>query len=301
MSKGTLLGLFAETPLHPGTGQSAGVVDLPVAREGATGLPQIPDTGLKGAMRQWAEEKWPIKAPETADDNQKKDAAANEARLNRLFGAADSGAGSLLISTARILCLPVRRLDGPYAWVTTPYMLERLRRDSRRCRIALTLPDPQPADGTVPELLVGDDSYGSTVFLEEFSFRPRKYDEMKQIRDAIAPLLNADRATKTRILSRLAIMSDAEFAWYAANALPVNARNVLDENKLSNNLWYEETIPPDALFYSMILPRNAAAGQACDKFLNELAEDGYMQVGGNETVGQGWVAVKTVEGQTNAA
>jgi len=78
MSKGTLLGLFTETPLHPGAGQSADVVDLPVAREGATGLPQIPDTGLKGALRQWADEKWPMITSADASEEDKKNAEENE-------------------------------------------------------------------------------------------------------------------------------------------------------------------------------------------------------------------------------
>lgn len=299
MSSGTLLGLFAETPLHPGAGQSAEVVDLPVAREGATGLPQIPDTGLKGAIRQWAEDKWPIEALEGGSKVETARAAENKARLNRLFGAPDSGAGVMLLGSARLLCLPVRRLDGPYAWVTTTYLLERLRRDARRCGISLNLPNPQPADDALPELLV-DKADGSTMFLEEFAFQPVQYDEMEKVREAIAPLLNADDATKERILSQLAIMSDAEFAWYAANALPVNARNVLGENKISENLWYEETIPPDALFYTLILPRNAAARPACDDLLKTLVEDEFMQVGGNETVGQGWVALAKVEGERDA-
>ena len=274
MSKGTLLGLLAETPLHPGAGQSADVVDLPVAREGATGLPQIPDTGLKGALRQWAKEK--------GED------------VNKLFGASDSGAGQLMISSARLLCLPVRRLDGPYAWVTTPYLLERLRRDSARCGCGLDVPHPQPAGEDLPELLVKEEA-GKTLFLEEFSFKTAEYEGFGNIQTAITALLGTDDDTNTRILDQLAIMSDKEFNWFAANALPVNARNKLDENKISENLWYEEVIPPDALFYSVILPRNEGARQDCDAFLETLVKNKYLQIGGNETVGQGWVILRKCE------
>jgi len=34
--KNIVLGLLAETSLHPGSGQTADVIDLPVAREAAT-------------------------------------------------------------------------------------------------------------------------------------------------------------------------------------------------------------------------------------------------------------------------
>ncbi len=297
MSNGTILGLFAETPLHPGVGQSADVVDLPVAREGATGLPQIPETGLKGALRQWAEEMWPGNMDEGAGEAGRE----NARKVGRLFGTADAGAGVLMISSARLLCLPIRRLDGPYAWVTTPYLLERLRRDSARCGCGLDIPTPQPKDGDPPELLTKTKTEAA-IYLEEFSFRTAVYTDMSTVRTAIGYLLGADEETKARILDQLAIMSDEEFAWYAANALPVNARNMLNENKMSENLWYEEVIPPDALFYSVILPRNEGVRTECDNFLSTLVEKKYLQIGGNETVGQGWVQLaRHGAGETNAA
>ena len=41
MMKMAMLGLLAETPIHPGAGRSMGVVDLPVAREAATDYPRV--------------------------------------------------------------------------------------------------------------------------------------------------------------------------------------------------------------------------------------------------------------------
>jgi len=270
MSKGTLLGLLAETPLHPGAGQSADVVDLPVAREGATGLPQIPDTGLKGALRQWAREQ------KLADDD--------------LFGKSDTGAGQLMISSARLLCLPIRRLDGPYAWVTTPYLLERLGRDMARMGISGTVPS---FTFTGNELFWAGEAQ-DPVFLEEFSFAAKEFNG-NDPSDLIKPLIE-DQTLADRLCGQLAVMSDEEFAWYAANALPVTARNSLNENKMSKNLWYEEVIPPDALFYSVILPRNEGVRRAYDNFLQTLVNNKYLQIGGNETVGQGWVILNKITG-----
>ena len=45
-----LLGLLAETPIHPGSGRSAGFVDLPVAREAATDYPVVVGASVKGAL-----------------------------------------------------------------------------------------------------------------------------------------------------------------------------------------------------------------------------------------------------------
>lgn len=108
-----MLGMLAETFIHPGQGQSVGAIDLPVAREAATDYPFIAGSSLKGAMRAVFEHK-----------NSTEEA-------NKLFGKQDN-AGNLLVSDARLLLLPVRSLTSAYKWLTCPHLLERLQRDMAR-------------------------------------------------------------------------------------------------------------------------------------------------------------------------
>jgi len=84
-------------------------------------------------------------------------------------------------------------------------------------------------------------------------------------------------------------LHDDDFAWFARNGLGVQARNVLDsETKQSQNLWYEEIIPADTLFYAVLTERVAGA----TKYIKQLLEKTpYIQLGGNETVGMGWFAL----------
>lgn len=269
MADARIIGLLAETSLHPGAGQAAGTVDLPVAREGATGLPHVPDSGLKGALRQWAEDQG--------------EAKFSKADIGKLFGSAEDGggAGLLLISTARLLCLPVRRLDGPYAWVTTPYLLERLRRDGLRTGTEFSVPELE----VTGEMLVLADGTETRVFLEEYVFCPQPGFDVS----AMANALIRNPEVAERIARQAAGMSDSEFAWFAANALPVDARNALDDAKMSKALWYEETLPPDTLLYAVIGWRKQDSLIA--RFFEELTASGYLRVGGNETVGQGWLSV----------
>ena len=50
------------------------------------------------------------------------------------------------------------------------------------------------------------------------------------------------------------LISDDDMKHFALTGLQVNARNELDKRtKTSKNLWYEETIPADSLFYSLII------------------------------------------------
>lgn len=265
--KGALLGLLAETPLHPGTGRSVGVIDLPVARESATSYPVIYGSGVKGALREEARRRGWI------DD------------LDIVFGHEDKGAGSLLISDARLLLLPVRSLSGAYRWVTCPYLLERFRRDLRRLRIETGWDSPRPGSGEV--VATGS---GEHLFLEERRFVVRG-EPSEDLVGALEPLI-AHKETRGRLPSQLAIVADGEFGWFARYALEIRTRNRLkEESKMSENLWQEESLPTDTLLYVLLTPRSDSKPVDFGAFWNG---DPYMQVGGNETVGQGWVAVSVV-------
>ena len=90
-------------------------------------------------------------------------------------------------------------------------------------------------------------------------------------------------------INTLVVISDNDFVWFARYGLAVNARNQLDaEKKTSKNLWYEETIPPDSLFYCLLAERGANALASVTSLFKDRP---YLQAGGNETVGQGWFAV----------
>ncbi|MBN1457948.1 MAG: type III-B CRISPR module RAMP protein Cmr4 [Armatimonadetes bacterium] len=263
--KTAMLGLLAETPIHPGTGRAMGVVDLPVARESATDYPVLVGSSLKGALRD------------------KAGSTATEEVQNHRFGTPDQ-AGDLLVSDGRLLLLPVRSLTGSYRWVTCQHLIERYRRDLSRTGLT---PRPQ-----VPDVARGSaHAAGSgSLFLEErqFAIDPEHKPETGLV-ESIAPLvLHED--TRRRLGSRIAILNDCDFAWFARYGLSVQARNVLEDGtKKSKNLWYEETLPPDTVMYALILGRSDDALRSLDVLFPE--KDPYLQAGGNETVGQGWFAV----------
>ncbi|HSR52011.1 MAG TPA: RAMP superfamily CRISPR-associated protein, partial [Acidobacteriota bacterium] len=49
---GTLTAIYTLGPVHCGTGQTTGAVDLPIARDSSTDLPILPATSLKGVARE---------------------------------------------------------------------------------------------------------------------------------------------------------------------------------------------------------------------------------------------------------
>ena len=75
----------------------------------------------------------------------------------------------------------------------------------------------------------------------------------------------------------------------------MNARNLLDENKISKNLWYEETIPPDTLFYALLMARPGEKDSLVST-VELFSQHPYLQIGGNETIGQGWSTINFLYG-----
>ncbi len=267
-----LIGLLAETFIHVGAGQSEGVVDLPVAREAATDYPFIPGSGLKGAFLDWALQH-----------------GVDKDQCKNLFGKPDE-AGQLLFADARLLALPVRSLHGASRWITCPHLWERYQRDAARIGInAVPALPSTPAQGKV----LGNGN--GRIILEERSFELAGEEIPKSILEALSRLLVQD-VTRKRLQQSLVLLDDDDFTWFARYGLAVQARNVLDnETKTSKNLWYEESLPPDSLFYTLIGERKNAI---LKDLLEPLRARPYLQVGGNETVGQGWLALAFVEQQS---
>lgn len=271
-----IMGMLAETNLHPGTGQVSGAVDLPVAREKTTDYPVIVGSSLKGALR------------DSTEQHQKNGNTGLD--VEQIFGSPEK-AGSVAVTDGRLLLLPVRSLNSHYKWVTCPYLLERYQRDCGLAGVSPGTFDLQlftALEGT-KAVAAGD----GRLYLEDAHFDAIA-SNLEPLADALKPLIRHS-SVKKRLVENLVVISDDEFSYFARYALAVNARNLLDEQKISQNLWYEETIPPDTLFYALLIARPAENG-ALDSLFELFKQHPYLQVGGNETVGQGWTAVNLLYG-----
>lgn len=260
--KATMVGILTETLMHPGSGQNHGAIDLPVAREVTTSYPVVVGSSMKGALKDKAEEEaWESK--------------------NKIFGEANE-AGAIAVSDGRLLLLPVRSLQDLYFWATCPHLLERWLRDAQLAGATVDLTIPKVEKGKA--FVKGKKR---TLYLEELSFET--YEEPGWIENCakqIAPFIHHP-CVQNRLPSQLVVLNDYDFVHFARYGLSVHVRNKLDNKKTSENLWTEECLPPDTLLYTMLLARPNG-----EKHLNEtiqyLQQKPYIQIGGNETVGQGW-------------
>lgn len=271
--KTLLTGLYTLTTTHCGTGQARGAVDLPIAREAHTDLPVIPATSVKGVVRSGYPDK---------------------DQVEFLFGpdtGADLKVGALIFTEGKLLAFPVRALARPFFYVTCPLIIERFSRDLRAFDLRLLAnlePWIQglPRDGTVllSEAIPGNETM---LVLEDLLFdRIRVDPKMKELADQLTHLLpKGEAATRQRFARSLALVPDAEFMQLVKRLTPVQARIKLNEQKTTTgnggNLWYEETLPADCLFSLFVRERSVL------KKPFQMGPLRLLQIGGNETVGQG--------------
>jgi len=262
----TILGLRAETSIHAGTGQNNGVIDMPIQREIHTGYPCVFGSAVKGAFRAHAEVRY--------DGN---------ININQVFGTADGdgNASQISMTDARLLLLPVRSLTGHFKLVTCPSILNRLKRDMQMMGQVANFKVPHPNQGEVLSQNSGD------VFLEEF-----KFTQKSGLDDALIQAIEGFgiEALKDQIV----VMGDDDFAWFAKNATAVTPHIAIDsptKTVKTGALWFEETLPSDALLYTMLMGKNEDVGSVLGMFSGDKK---FIQIGGNETVGMGWCSVQVL-------
>lgn len=287
----TILGLLAQTSIHAGTGSNTGVIDLPIQREGHNGWPCVFGSSMKGALRTRAESQY-------GKDNNSVICVFGPTTQN-----ASDHAGAIMVSDARLLLLPIRSLTSQFKWVTCPDALGRFKRDVARFGMKAlqdTIPSVTGNDAVVPQ-----QTKDGALFLEEYRFDARTQN-LDTLITSLANLMQRDDAV-TALQQQLVIVSDDMFAHLCQHATPVNAHIAIDsDTKTVRNgaLWYEETLPPETLLYVGLSATKARAQNAempAESILGAITglfdKQPWLQVGGNETIGMGWCAVKALGGK----
>lgn len=274
-----MLYLHALTPLHTGTGQAVAVIDLPIAREKATGWPIVPASSLKGVLR------------DALDDG------TNRNWVERAFGPptdrASDHAGGLHFGDQRILCLPVRSFFGTFAYATSPLVLNRFARDCRAVGVGLPFSAPVPsAAGTAAHVPPNSKlDRDCRVYLEDLNLDIQDSPEVASLAELLASVLFQESVERQGFRDRLVIVSDLVFDFLSETATEVTARVRIEDNTKTvtgGGLWYEESVPAEAIFYGPLLVgahRRREAGEMLKPF--DEANGILVQIGGKASVGRG--------------
>ncbi len=273
MKETKLIFLHALTPLHVGTGQAVANVDLPIAREKATGFPIIPASAFKGVLRD---------SYLTLNDQGK---LQEPDWVKQAFGTQEA-AGDWMFTDLRILCLPVRSFYGVFAYVTCPLILQRLQRAAH----AMGVDGLDNLDITVNALKIAVPSetelhHQHKVYLEDIDLdcSNEKQEQAHNIGQKLATIL-FDEPDRPMFLKRFAIVSNETFNFLSETATEIVARVRL-ENEVKTvahgGLWYEEAVPAEAIFYGFISRLRG------DASLNQIPTSAPLQIGGDATIGRG--------------
>lgn len=291
--------LYVESSLHAGVGSGLSSIDLPIQRERTTQYPMIQGSGVKGKLRAVAEETLP------------------EDIVTILFGPKDTGAdhaGALIAGDARLLLFPVRSLNGVFAYTTSRDVLERFRRAYLRERPGSEISwdvsklpkekeeEQQPPVALVTQTKNSQVSASNTLVLEEFSFQAQPNEEVDRIATWLAKhaLPDTHAYWQEKLQQSLVILPDDDFRDFALYATEIITRIRINREKKTVDkgaLWTEEHLPSDTLLYVPIYAtdsRKANTDITAAQILSyatalEEHRGGYIQLGGDETVGRGLV------------
>jgi CRISPR-associated protein Cmr4 len=283
--------VHALSPLHPGTGQGTGVIDLPIAREKATGIPYLPGSSVKGTLRD-------------------SDLIRDEAKRKLFFGpetdGADEHAGAAQFADARLLLLPIRSLRGTFAWVTSPYLLRRLAREAQDAGLAVDADCTIPTLTTRQQVLASGDAIRfqtNMVVLEDLDLNVD--DTQQRTVTAWAGWIGTrafgDEHERAMLNTRLCIVHDDVLSFLLTTATEVVARVRLQKDRKTVDtgaLWYEEALPTESVLVGLALGQRITARNNTalseQEVMTELAaiNDRFLQFGGKATIGRGLCRVR---------
>jgi len=268
--------VHALSPLHSGVGQVADVIDLPIARQRATGIPYLPGSSIKGVLRDAAD-------PANCD-------------VGSVFGPdtrnASDHAGALIVGDARLLALPVRSFKGTFAWVSSPLLLQLALRDLDGAGgVPTAVPVPQAQNCAVRSLQALPVQQGH-VYLEDL-------DLAAAADNAVQPWGAWLETTLTMagvcLANRFVVVPDEVMTFLWETATQVDARvRISSETRTvaSGALWLEESLPPETILIGLAAADrarglNALSDVAVLDSVLATGDRGVFQFGGKATVGRG--------------
>ena len=272
--------ITAKSNLHVGDESTSnyGIIDKSVQRDALTGLPCINSSSLKGALNEY----FSVSANKKSDFMIKVfgvDKKAHDDRFKEEKRNTETQKGSYTFFDAQLLSIPVQSNNRLFYRATSIGVLEQFLDRINRFGITFQTFSKDNLE-KLKELMKGEET--SPVIFEKA--KPNVFlGDFDKIR---LQETNADIKVLEELLgTNIALFSDADFSELCDNNnLPIIARNKLDNGE-SKNLWYEQILPQETIFYSLFLSQ----GKEKLELDNEI-----VQIGANATIGYGYCEFKNL-------
>nr|WP_171815428.1 type III-B CRISPR module RAMP protein Cmr4 [Nostoc sp. PCC 7524] len=249
--------LYLLSPLHTGGTTQEGNL-LGIARESHTNFPYIPSSTFRGKVRSIVTDK----------DTQ------YQLFGNDLKDGQQLEQGNIWIGDASILWLPVPSLSHSVVWISCPMLLQRWQR-------------LQGGRLPIPPEYSCNFANGSAVYLKDAIIQANQLQTWATSEEFVP------KSSATSSVNRLLVLPDKHCATLIQMSLWRQVKIKLDEHKsVDGGFRYEEAIPPDTLMYlpwGITSQANGISQKSYNNFKNLLAANEILQIGGQESLGRGFV------------
>jgi len=279
----TMCTFYAISPIHAGSGTSTAVVDLPIQRERHTNWPHVQASAVKGALRAHYRKF-------AGDENAKV--------INIIFGsdndndgnyehAKDDTPGAIAVSDAKLLAFPVRSNIAPFVWVTSPAVIKRFVQDMLFLNKEITWKVPNFENEDDAFVLFGN--INGKVILEDAVVNIKK-------------LINEHPLKEFTQLERLVLISDSMYDYIVSSCTEVQTQIKIEASSgttKDGSLRYQELLPADSFLYSIVYFTQKNMNHLQTKTIKAHVQsviNGFIQIGGDETLGRGLCRLEWIEG-----
>jgi CRISPR-associated protein Cmr4 len=263
--------LFLLAPLHTGGATQEGNV-LGIAREVHTELPYIPSSTIRGRLR----------ASVTTSEDRKQLFGASLKAERKDDNPEDYGAltqGAIWIGDGSLLWLPVSSLSHGVVWVSSPLLLHRWAKLQ-----------PNKSSLTIPPEYSTNLGTSRQIYLKDAILPAGDLQDWRSSWESFRP-----KHDTTADIDRVLVLPDRHFQTLVQMALARQVKVKLGEEKqvVDGSFRYEEAIPRDTLMYFPWGLTTQATAQneqtALSKFTQQLDQAEILQIGGQESLGRGFV------------
>jgi CRISPR-associated protein Cmr4 len=257
--------LYLLSPLHTGGTTQEGNL-LGIARESHTTFPYIPSSSIRGRLR-----------ASFADQSKKFQLFGNEIESGESLTQ-----GDLWIGDGSILWIPIPSLSHGVIWISCPLLLQRWARFHQP---TLTPPAPNQANLDV----------NKPVYLKDAIFKPGNLQNWRNWKAWIPQHSTANS------ICRVLVLSDRDCATLIQMGLWRQVKVKLNEHKtVEGGFRYEEAIPPDTLMFfpwGTTTQANGTAESSRTQLQDFLTQQQILQIGGQESLGRGFVQAFSTQAQ----
>ena len=280
-----VLTALAVTPIHVGTGQQFGAVDLPIQRD-TLGYPVIYSPSFKGALKQACVQKNNEMVEVKAGGGRLIHRAKDGGECSRLFGSdmrPESGIGNVSLTDLRLLFIPARSAERGPVYLTTHYMIDSILELLRLAGGA--------GQGISQELSALKDGGEGQKMVNVMGISNLPLRGISKDSE-LAKLFAGSSLYKHLLEQGVAVAGDSvsgvDSSILVDRALMRVTRNRLDllrKTVVQGALWTEEYIPHGSVFLGLAMEADGGS------LAGALGGDFYLNLGGKESIGRGLLRI----------